>query len=298
MHYRTLGRSRLKVSEVGFGCMSLNGTETQNIALLRKAFDSGINFFDTADLYQHGNNEVTVGKALKDIRKKVIISTKVGNQWKKDSSGWDWNPSKAYILESVERSLKRLDTDYIDLYLLHGGTIEDPIDDTIEAFEILKKSGKILYYGISSIRPNVIRTYVQKSNIVCVMMQYGLLDRRPEESCLALLRENGIGVLARGVLAKGMLVNKAAEEFLEYKKEDVSKASNAIASVSKPGRNKTQTAIRFVLNEPAISSAVIGIRTDTQLNEVLGTCSAEPLNGTEMQFLRDAVPPIFYLQHR
>jgi aryl-alcohol dehydrogenase-like predicted oxidoreductase len=88
--------------------------------------------------------------------KKVIIATKVGNQWRADGSGWDWNPNKDYIISAVEQSLKRLQTDYIDLYQLHGGTMEDPIDETIEAFEQLQKQGKIRYYGISSIRPTVI----------------------------------------------------------------------------------------------------------------------------------------------
>src|SRR6202034_3432729 len=96
-------------------------------------------------------------------------------------------------------------TDYIDLYQLHGGTIDDPIDETIEAFELLQQQGKIRYYGISSIRPNVISEYVQRSNIISVMMQYSLLDRRPEESCLQLLQQNNIGVLARGSVAGGLL---------------------------------------------------------------------------------------------
>ncbi len=99
-------------------------------------------------------------------------------------------------------SLKRLNTDRIDVYQLHGGTIEDPIEETISAFEQLVQQGKIRYYGISSIRPNVIREYVLRSNIVSVMMQYSLLDRRPEEECLPLLAQKDIGVLARAVWLK------------------------------------------------------------------------------------------------
>ena len=91
---------------------------------------------------------------------------------------------KNIFSSAVDQSLKRLQTDYIDLYQLHGGTIEDPIDEMIEAFETLKAAGKIRYYGISSIRPNVIREYVKRSSIVSVMMQYSLLDRRPEEEML------------------------------------------------------------------------------------------------------------------
>jgi aryl-alcohol dehydrogenase-like predicted oxidoreductase len=131
MHYRKLGKSTLEVSEIGFGCMSLRGDETSDIRLILKAIDGGINFFDTADLYDHGRNEILVGKALHEKRKQVILATKVGNQWKKDGSGWDWNPRKDYILACIDESLRRLNTDYIDLYQLHGGTIEDPIDETI-----------------------------------------------------------------------------------------------------------------------------------------------------------------------
>ena len=130
MKYNRLGKSELEVSNVSFGCMSLGADQAKNEKLLTAAVEHGINLFDTADLYQKGANEEMVGKALKGVREKVILATKVGNQWRSDGSGWDWNPSKDYILQSVEKSLKRLQTDYIDLYQLHGGTIDDPIDET------------------------------------------------------------------------------------------------------------------------------------------------------------------------
>src|SRR5215831_1932826 len=198
MKYNQLGNSTLYISEIGFGCMSLGEDHATNELLIHKALAAGINYFDTADLYQKGFNEISVGKALAGKRDQVIIASKVGNQWRPDGSGWDWNPHKDYILKTAEESLKRLETDYVDLYQLHGGTIDDPIDETIEAFELLQKQGKIRYYGISSIRPNVIREYVKRSHIVSVMMQYSLLDRRPEETCLELLRQNHVSVLARG----------------------------------------------------------------------------------------------------
>ena len=157
MKYRQLGNSDLKISEISFGCMSLEEDFNHTQKLIHKGIDSGINYFDTADLYQKGTNELMLGAAIKNRRDKVIIGTKVGNQLREDGNGWDWNPSKKYIIRAVEQSLARLQTDYIDLYQLHGGTIDDPIDETIDAFETLKKEGKIRYYGISSIRPNVIR---------------------------------------------------------------------------------------------------------------------------------------------
>ena len=142
-----------------------------------------------------------------------------------DQTGWSWDPSKSYIKEAVKQSLKRLGTDYIDLYQLHGGTIEDPIDETIEAFEELKAEGYIRYYGISSIRPNVIREYVKKSNIVSVMMQYSILDRRPEEEALPLLHEHGISVVTRGPLAKGLLSDKMLEKVSQKGYQDYSQKS-------------------------------------------------------------------------
>ena len=208
MHYSRLGNSDLRISTISFGCMSLGENYTENAEILYHALDKGVNLFDTADIYQKGQNEITIGKAFEGLRHEVYIATKVGNRWREDGNGWDWDTSKAYILRAVESSLRRLQTDYIDLYQLHGGTIEDPIDETIEAFENLKQEGKIRHYGISSIRPNVIREYIKRSNIVSVMMQYSLLDRRSEESCLELLLENKIGMLARGTLAGGLLILK------------------------------------------------------------------------------------------
>jgi len=298
MRYVPLAKTDLHVSEVSFGCMSLGDNQAENTALLRKAFQNGINLFDTADLYQHGQNEVFVGQAFREMRQRVLIATKVGNQWRQDGSGWDWNPRKSYILEAVEASLRRLQTDYIDLYQLHGGTIDDPIDETIEAFELLKQQEKIRYYGISSIRPNVIREYVSRSQIISVMMQYSLLDRRPEETCLDLLRQHQIGVFARGALARGLLAGKPADSFLQYSARDVQAAAEAISAYSNAQRSPGQTALRFVLHHPAITTAVVGIRTMRQLDDCLGIVSAPELTDEEIAMLRDALPPNMYDAHR
>lgn len=298
MKYHQLGKSDLQISRIGFGCMSLGEEQVVNEQLLHRAIDLGINFFDTADLYQKGFNEISVGKALKAKRKELIIATKAGNQWRTDGSGWDWNPRKEYILSCVEESLKRLQTDYIDLYQLHGGTIDDPIDETISAFEQLQQQGKIRYYGISSIRPNVIREYIKRSNIVSVMMQYSLLDRRPEETCLSLLRDNNIGVLARGPVAQGLLVNKPAKAYLNYTPQQVEQAAAAIHAVSNEKRNAAQTALQFVLQHPAITAAIPGIRTMQQLEEAVATPGTPPLTGIEMLLLQESIPVNQYEQHR
>ncbi|MCK7557499.1 aldo/keto reductase [Chitinophaga sedimenti] len=298
MNYNILGKSDLRISEIAFGCMSLNGDDAANATLVSRAIELGINFFDTADLYDHGRNEASLGKALRGKRQDVIIATKVGNQWRPDGSGWDWNPRKEYIVTAVEDSLRRLQTDYIDLYQLHGGTVDDPIEESIDAFELLKQQGKIRHYGISSIRPNVIREYLRKSNIVSVMMQYSLLDRRPEEFCLPLLLEQNVGVLARGGVAKGLLAGKPPAEYLNYNLLDVATAAKQVAALSGAERVPAQTALRFVLQNPAISAAVVGIRTREQLEEAAGTPGTPPLKDSEMDILRQAIRINLYDQHR
>jgi aryl-alcohol dehydrogenase-like predicted oxidoreductase len=298
MEYVRLGKSDMRISRIAFGCMSLGDEDTANEKIVHRALDLGINFFDTADLYAKGMNELSVGKALKRHRDKVYIATKVGNQWRADGSGWDWNPRAAYILTEVEKSLQRLNIDYIDLYQLHGGTIDDPIDEVIEAFELLKQQGKIRYYGISSIRPNVIREYIKRSNIVSVMMQYSLLDRRPEETCLSLLQENNIGVLARGAVAQGLLVNKPPKQYLNYSPQEVEKAAAAVKALSNSQRNTAQTALRYVLHHPAITTAVAGIRTMQQLEEAVAVFKTPLLSQFDIEKLTGSVMPNRYEQHR
>lgn len=294
MQYQQLGNSSLNISRIGFGCMSLKPDQQDIPWLINEAIDKGINYFDTADLYDKGLNEIVLGKVLKEKRAQVIIATKGGNKWKADGSGWDWNPSKEYIIKASEESLQRLQTDHIDLYQLHGGTMDDPIDETIEAFELLKQQGKIRYYGISSIRPNVIREYIKRSNIISVMMQYSLLDRRPEESCLQLLQQNNIGVLARGSVAGGLLAGKPVKAYLNYTEEQVVLAGKAIAS----SNDSAATAIRFVLQHPSITAAVVGIRTEQQLKEAIDAINKEPFGLEMLHKLQLAVPINYYEQHR
>ena len=298
MNYRKLGKSELKVSELSFGAMSLKGEYSQDKALLFKALDKGINFFDTADLYNGGENEKWIGKAFKGMRDNVVLATKVGNQWKEDGSGWIWNPSKAYIFGAVEQSLKRLQTDYIDLYQLHGGTIEDPIDETIEAFEALKKAGKIRDYGISSIRPNVIREYVKRSHMVSVMTQYSLLDRRPEETTLTLLQENQIGVLVRGAVAKGLLVNKAPKAYLGHTENAIKEIQIKLKNLDPTDGSPAQTAIKYALAHPAVTTIVAGASHPDQLTENVEAIQQSPLSAQIMEALKDMVPQFVYDKHR
>lgn len=299
MNYKKLGKSELQISEVSFGCMSLNATKpTESVQLLHQALDNGITYFDTADLYDKGENEKLIAKAFKNKRDQVVIATKVGNHWRPDGSGWDWNPRKEYILQAVEGSLKRLQTDCLDLYQLHGGTLEDPIDEIIEAFELLQQQGKIRYYGISSIRPNVIREYVKRSHIVSVMMQYSLLDRRPEETCLDLLQSNQIGVLARGSLAQGLLAGKPPKPYLAYSETEVEKVDAALKNLTTEGQQPAEVALHYVLHHPAISSAVLGIRTQQHLETALQAVKSKPLQVAGYTNLQQLVQANYYGQHR
>jgi len=297
MEYARLGKSDLSVSKIGFGCMSLRGSEKENEALVNKALELGINYFDTADLYEDGANEIKLGNLLKSNRHHIILATKVGNQRQADGST-TWNASKSYILSSVKASLKRLQTDHIDLYQLHGGTMEDNMDETIEAFELLQQQGKIRYYGISSIRPNVVREYVAKANIVSVMMQYSLLDRRPEESCFDLLEKNQISVVTRGSVAQGLLVDKPAKPYLNYTEKEVLKTAQAIVKVSGKTRSNAQCALQFALKPKVVASAVVGIRTVAQLVDTVGTLNVLQLSDEELNLLGSSIVVNCYGQHR
>ncbi|RNC85487.1 MAG: aldo/keto reductase [Balneola sp.] len=293
MNYNQLGNSEIRVSELSFGCMSLGTDDSYNANLLRYAFEKGINFFDTADLYNKGQNEETVGKALREIRSDVIIASKVGNQWREDGSGWDWNPSKEYILSSIDKSLKRLQTDYLDLYQLHGGTTDDPIDETIEAFELLKEQGKIREYGISSIRPNVIREWISRSNMISVMSQYSLLDRRPEEETFKLLKENNISVLVRGAVAQGLLIDKPPKEYLGYTEKQVLAMQRLLKELGNP----VSQSMAFVLDNPAVTASVLGLRTEEQLEQSLEAL-AESIIPEQIELIRSLLFPNTYQIHR
>ena len=298
MEYKILGKSTLNISRIGFGTMSLKPDQPDFSTIIEAAIDKGINYFDTADIYDKGENETMLGKVFKGRRDKVIIATKAGNQWREDGSGWDWNPRKDYILKCAEESLKRLQTDYLDLFQLHGGTMEDDIEESIEAFEILLQQGKILNYGLSSIRPNVIREHIKHGTMVSAMTQYSLLDKRPEESTLNLLQENNIGVVARGSVASGLLIDKQAKEYLGYTEAEVIQAKDLLDHMSDGNKKSSQIAIQYVLNHPAVTSAIIGMRTMEQLEDAVKAVALPPLSADQMNILHKEIPAKVYVEHR
>ncbi|WML47633.1 aldo/keto reductase [Neobacillus sp. PS3-34] len=302
MNKRRLGTSDLMVTELGLGCMSIGTDETKAKEIIEAALDEGVNYFDTADLYDFGENERIVGKALKHVRDKVIIATKAGNRWNENKDGWSWDPSKEYIKEAVKASLKRLGTDYIDLYQLHGGTIDDPIDETIVAFEELKAEGYIRYYGISSIRPNVIREYVNKSSIISIMMQYSILDRRPEE-VLPFLHQHEISVVTRGPLAKGLLSEKLLEKssnkgYLEYSLEDLRHTLPALKEKVAQSRSMTEISLQFNLANPVIASVIAGASSVEQIRSNAKAVKSAPLSKEEVQMIQSLTKADSYQEHR
>lgn len=307
MEKRQLGTSNLFISKLGLGCMSIGTDEKQAFRILESALEEGINYFDTADLYDYGQNEKLVGSFFKQIRENVIIATKVGNRPNEKKDGWSWDPSKKYIKEAVKASLKRLNTEYIDLYQLHGGTINDPIEETIEAFEELKTEGFIRYYGISSIRPNVIREYVNKSEIISVMMQYSLLDRRPEEEALPLLHENNIGVVTRGPIANGLLTEQMLEKaskkvkengYLDYSYRELFELLPRLKEELASTRSFTEVALQFNLSNSSVTSVIVGASSPQQVRANAQAIKSEPLSQNEVKLIQSLTKGNKYTDHR
>lgn len=275
MKQNQLGKSDIYVSELTLGCMSLGTDVSHASKIIDSALDRGINHLDTADLYDFGKNEEIIGSIIKDKRDEIILTTKVGNHFNRTEKDWYWDPSKEHIKNGLKDSLARLNTDYIDFYMLHGGTIDDPINESIEAFEELKSEGLIRGYGISSIRPNVIREYVKHSSIDAVMMQYSILDRRPEEEILDLLHANRISVLARGPLAQGMLSSSAEKQindkgqngFLEYSRKELEEIYQNLSETFGEEFTLNELSLKYVLKHPAVASAVFGASSIKQLEE-------------------------------
>lgn len=271
MEKRNVGNSEIKISEISLGCMSLPTSVNEAKPIIETAINYGINYFDTADLYDKGLNEEIVGEVLQPFRNDLILATKVGNRWNDEKDGWYWDPSPSHIKNGLKESLRRLKTDYIDIYQLHGGTIDDPWDDIIDTFESLKKEGLIREYGISSIRPNVFTSFIKNSHAISNMMQYNILDRRAEE-WFNIISENHVSVVTRGSIAKGLLTNdwrrriEKYENYMNYSKEELKtileKLENEFGDIH-------AAALAFNLQHSTIASTVIGASSTQQLTETI-----------------------------
>lgn len=299
MKKRILGNSGLNVSEIALGCMSLPNNVKDAQAITDEALDNGINYFDTADLYDKGQNEEIIGQILQNRRQDIILATKVGNQWDPHSEQVTWNPSSQYIKSQVHESLRRLQTDYIDLYQLHGGMITDSLEETIDAFETLKKEGLIREYGISSIRPNVIKRFLENSTIVSVMMQYSLLDRRPEEF-LEDIGAVGTSVVTRGTLARGLLTTEALKRakkqgnYLKYDQKDLETVLTELLSIEP---NLNSLAIHSVLQNDTIASVVAGASTKAQIRDTIAAYETN-ISDEQIELARKITLQDQYSEHR
>lgn len=216
MKKRKLGKSGLEVSAIGFGCMGLNFAYTDilnkkdSISLLKTAYDDGVTFFDTAEMYGPYTNEELVGEAFSSIRDKVVIATKFGIKLEDGKQVQDSTPAR--IRQSVEGSLKRLKTDYIDLYYQHRVDTNTPIEEVAETMKDLIKEGKIKHWGLSEAGVNTIKRAHAVLPVTAVESEYSMWWRRPEEELIPTLEKLGIGLVPFSPLGKGFLTGKIKKD--------------------------------------------------------------------------------------
>jgi aryl-alcohol dehydrogenase-like predicted oxidoreductase len=216
MKKRKLGNSGLEVSAIGFGCMGLNYAysnildKKESIALLRAAYERGVTFFDTAEMYGPYTNEELVGEALAPFRKQVVIATKFGIKIQDGKQVQDSSP--AQIRKSVEGSLKRLNIETIDLYYQHRVDVNTPIEDVAGTIKDLIKEGKIKHWGLSEAGVKTIRRAHAVHQVTAIESEYSLWWRRPEEELIPTLEELGIGFVPFSPLGKGFLTGKISKD--------------------------------------------------------------------------------------
>lgn len=297
MRQTILGASGISVSTIAFGAMSLTGDSAHDQRLIHRALELGINMIDTADLYQQGDNERIIGQAINGRREEVVLASKGGNQLAPDGKSWTWNPNPDYLRRALEASLKRLGTDYLDLYQLHGGTMEDPKEEVIRFFEEERKRGTIRAYGISSIRPTVIDYWLKHAEMDTLMLQYSALDRRAEEQIFPMLTEQNVTVLARGTLAKGLLAGKPAREYLGISAAEIADIVGQ-AFPEKQQSSRAASAIRYALAPKEVAVAVVGASSFPQLKEAVEAGRIQELSSQEKQYLDRLLPRLMYKNHR
>ncbi len=213
MQKRQVGKAGLEVSALGLGCMGMSefygqGEEKESVAVIHRAMDLGITFFDTADVYGVGRNEELVGRALGGRRHQVILATKFGNVRGADGSFQGINGKPEYIRSACEASLRRLNTDVIDLYYQHRVDPQTPIEETVSAMSDLVREGKVRYLGLSEAAPETIRRAQAIHPISALQTEFSLWSRDPEQEILQTVRELGIGFVAYSPLGRGFLTGR------------------------------------------------------------------------------------------
>ena len=290
MEYRNLGNSGLKVSAVGLGCnnFGMKNDAEQTRAIVHRALDEGITLFDTADIYgNRGGSEELLGKALGERRREVIVATKFGMAM--GDGPYSRGGSRRYIASAADASLKRLGTDYIDLYQIHQPDRDTPQQETLEALNDLVRSGKVRYIGCSNFaawetvdalwisRANGLAAYVSAQN------QYNLLDRRVERELVPACRQFGVGILPYFPLASGFLTGKykrgaeapkGARLSLVKRLADQTLTDENFATLErleKFARNCERTllelAVGWLASQPQVSSVISGATSPEQVVE-------------------------------
>ena len=211
MKTRTLGRSGPEVSAIGLGCMGMSAfygqpsTEEDGIALINRALDLGLNFFDTAEMYGPHTNEVLLGKALKARRDEAFVATKFGIGYNAERTALTVDGSPANVRRAIEGSLQRLGMDHVDLYYLHRVDANTPIEETVGAMAELVKEGKVRFLGLSEAAPATLRRGHAVHPINALQTEYSLWSREPEDEILATCEELGVGFVPYSPLGRGFL---------------------------------------------------------------------------------------------
>ena len=221
MKYRLLGRTGLQVSEICLGTMMFGGRtdEAHSIEIISKAIDSGINFIDTADIYNAGMSEEITGRAIADRRDQVILATKGRNPMGEGVN--DKGTSRGYLMRALEESLRRLGTDHIDLYYVHSPDYDTPMEETLRALDDMVRSGKVRYIACSNFRAWYLALALGISDknglerFSCLQPLYNIVNRDIEVEVLPLCRDQQLGVVSYSGLARGILTGKYAT-FGEY----------------------------------------------------------------------------------
>jgi aryl-alcohol dehydrogenase-like predicted oxidoreductase len=315
MEYRTLGRTGVKVSPLCLGAMMFgawgNRDHDDCLAIMRTAFDAGINFVDTADVYSAGESEEIVGKALAGRRDDIVLATKVHGVMGKDAN--ERGNSRRWIVRECEASLRRLGTDYIDLYQIHRPDPETDIDETLGALSDLVHAGKVRYLGSSTFPASEIveaqwtAERRRRERFVCEQPPYSILVRGIEADVLPTCARHGMGVIPWSPLAGGWLSGKwrkgedpkSRRAAMVPDRYDLSKpgnqrkleAADALARVADDaGLSLVTMAVAWVLEHPAVTAAIIGPRTMEQLTTQLDAGTAT-LDAATLDRIDEIVPP-------
>jgi 1-deoxyxylulose-5-phosphate synthase len=316
MDYINLGKTGLKVSRICLGMMSYGSPqwrdwvldETASRPIVQRAVELGINFFDTADMYSLGVSEEITGKLLKEFmrRDETIIATKVFNPMSdKPNRG---GLSRKHIFDGVADSLKRLQTDYIDLYQIHRFDYETPIEETLGALHDLVKAGYVRYIGASSMFAYQFATSLYKAELhgwtrfVSMQNHYNLLYREEEREMMKLCQEEGIGVIPWSPLARGYLTRRPQDKeattrgqsdtFAKqlYSTADMNIINRVVDTAEKHGVKPARVALAWMLSKPYITSPIIGATKMYQLEDAVAALEIK-LSDEEIKFLEEPYQP-------